>query len=76
MRFPEVHRGGVPVKRSELKIRIVLSSGKFLFVSDKAKDILDNIRHGNDQFIEMQCTDGYRHYINIDHIVDAREEYQ
>ncbi len=64
------------MKRSELKIRIILSSGKFLFVSDKAKDILDNIRHGKDQFIEMQCEDGHRYYVNVDHIIDVREEYQ
>lgn len=64
------------MKRSELKIRIILSSGKFLFVTDKAKEILDNIRHGNDQFIEMQCEDGYRYYVNVDHIIDVREEYQ
>ncbi len=64
------------MRYGELKVRIVLSSGKFLYVTDKAKEILDNIRHGKDQFIEMQCTDGYRYYINIDHIVNAREEYQ
>ncbi|MBQ3736894.1 MAG: hypothetical protein II855_08205 [Candidatus Methanomethylophilaceae archaeon] len=61
------------MNRSELKVQIILSSGKFLYVTEKARDVLDNIRRGKDQFIEMQCTDGFRHYINVDHIVEAKE---
>ena len=59
--------------RSELKVQIILDSGRFLFVTDKAKEILDSIRYGKDQFVEMLCTDGFRHYVNVDHIVEAKE---
>ena len=61
------------MRYSELKVQIILSSGKFLYVTEKARDVLDNIRRGKDQFIEMQCTDGCHHYINIDHIVEVKE---
>ncbi len=64
------------MRYSELKVQIILSSGKFLYVTEKAKDVLDNIRRGKDQFIEMLCTDGFRHYINVDHIDEAKEVYQ
>ena len=59
--------------RSELKVQIILDSGRFLFVTEKAKEILDSIRFGKDQFVEMLCTDGFRHYVNVDHIVEAKE---
>lgn len=59
--------------RSELKIQVILDNGRYLFVTEKAKEILDSIRYGKDQFIEMLCTDGYRHYVNFDHIVEAKE---
>ena len=59
--------------RSELKVQIILDSGRYLFVTDKAKEILDSIRYGKDQFVEMLCTDGFRHYVNVDHIVEAKE---
>ena len=58
------------MRYSELKIQVILSSGKFLYVTEKAKDVLDNILHGKDQLL---CTDGFRHYINVDHIVEAKE---
>ena len=59
--------------RSELKVQIILDCGRFLFVTEKAKEILDSIRFGKDQFVEMLCTDGFRHYVNVDHIVEAKE---
>ena len=59
--------------RSELKVQIILDSGRFLFVTEKAKELLDSIRFGKDQFVEMLCTDGFRHYVNVDHIVEAKE---
>ena len=59
--------------RSELKVQIILDSGRFLFVTEKAKEILDSIRFGKGQFVEMLCTDGFRHYVNVDHIVEAKE---
>ena len=64
------------MRYSELKIQIIPIRGNFLYVTEKAKDVLDNILHGKDQFIEMLCTDGFRHYINVDHIVEAKEVYQ
>ena len=64
------------MRYSELKIQIIPVRGNFLYLTEKAKDVLESIYHGKDQFIEMLCTDGFRHYINVDHIVEAKEVYQ
>ena len=64
------------MRYSELKIQIIPVRENFLYVTEKAKDVLESIYHGKDQFIEMLCTDGFRHYINVDHIVEAKEVYQ
>lgn len=61
------------MRYSELKIQIIPIRGNYLYVTEKAKDVLESIYHGKDQFIEMQCTDGCHHYINIDHIVEVKE---
>ena len=61
------------MRYSELKIQIIPIRGNFLYVTEKAKDVLDKIRRGKDQFIEMQCTDGCHHYMNVDRIIDVKE---
>ena len=61
------------VNRSDLIIQIILRSGKFLYVTDQSKEVLESIVGGKDQFVEMQCTDGHRHYVNINHITDVLE---
>ena len=68
-----MEQGGETVNRFDMMIQIILRSGKFLYVTDRAKEVLESIVGGKDQFVEMQCTDGHRHYVNIDHIADVLE---
>lgn len=61
------------MKRSELNIQIFLTNGKSFCVVSGARKVMDDLLNGKDQFIEMQCTDGCHHYMNVDRIIDVKE---
>ena len=64
------------MNRDELKLKIILDNDRHIRVTRGAKAVLDELMNGSGQFIEVKSKDGYRHYVNVNHIVEALEVYE
>ena len=56
-----------------MRLDVYLSNGKYIVIPLKGEVVLEKILNGTAQFIEMRDKDGTLHFVNVDHIVEAKE---
>ena len=55
-----------------MRLDVFLTNGKFLVVTEDTENVLDNIVHGKDNFVEIVDKNQLKHFVNVDHIVEVK----